>query len=51
MSLMISYCVITAGESGVAPWPSKAAMTSKASSCLPLRISSLGESGRNGHRA
>ena len=46
---MIENWVRTLGELTVAPLPSSAARTSYASSYLPLRISSRGESGRNGH--
>lgn len=48
---MILYCVRTDAESGVASWPSNAARTSSASSCLPFRMRRRGESGRNGHSA
>jgi hypothetical protein len=41
----------TDGDSGVAPWPSSAARTSRASSYLPLRMRRRGLSGRNGHKA
>jgi hypothetical protein len=47
---MMLNCVLTDGEDGVAPWPSNAARTSYASSYLPFRIRSRGESGRKGHK-
>lgn len=48
MDLMISYCARITGESGVAPLPSRAARTSRASSLLPFRTRRRGESGRKG---
>ena len=46
---MIENWVRTLGELTVAPLPSSAARTSYASSYLPLRINSRGESGKKGH--
>ena len=51
MSLITLNWVLTSGESTLTPWPSSAAITSRASSYLPLRMSSRGESGRKGHMA
>lgn len=48
---MTEYCALTDGESGVAPFPSRAASTSNASSCLSFRMRRRGESGRNGTMA
>lgn len=48
-SLMMLNCVRTDADSGVAPFPSSAARTSRASSYFPLRIKRRGESGRKGH--
>lgn len=47
---MILNWALTDGEVTVAPLPSSAAMTSRASSYLPFRMSRRGESGRNGQR-
>lgn len=49
MSLIMAYWVRTEGLSTVAPWPSRAARISSASSCRSFRISRRGESGRKGH--
>ena len=43
--------VRTVGDEAVAPWPSRAAITSYASSYLPFRINRRGESGKKGQRA
>lgn len=50
MFLIILNCACTEADSMVAPSPSRAAITSRASSVRPLRIKRRGESGRNGHR-
>lgn len=49
MSLMMLNCDLTDNDSGVAPSPCRAAITSRASACLPFRMRRRGESGRNGH--